>query len=43
MRRTLTKTEYVLSALFAFVAAFPLATSSGGLWFSVEPLALLVR
>lgn len=39
MRRKLTKNEYMLSALFAFVAAFPLATSADGRWFNVEPLA----
>lgn len=41
MRRPLTTQEYVLSALFALIAAFPLATAADGRWFSVEPLASL--
>ena len=43
MRRKLTKSEYVLSALFAFVAAFPLATSPSGRSFDVAPLATVAN
>lgn len=43
MRRKLTKNEYVLSAIFAFIAAFPLATSADGQWFGIEPLASLTQ
>ena len=40
-KRTLKKHEYVLLALFAFVAAFPLATSVTGASFDEQPTAFV--
>lgn len=41
MKRSLKKSEYVLSGLFMLTALMPLATSSEGLDFYVRPLAML--
>lgn len=43
MRRPLTKTEYILSALFAMIAAFPLATATEGEWLDIQPIASLTQ